>query len=214
MARHQVTRSTGPLNTKIPSQATMSRSSKGNSSSKMETYFLSVANQKLPSVRWSLSNIGSLEASTRNPDGETAFHVACAYGRHKSLDMILNFYARARALREKGWINLPDANGRTPIMVAAARGSVECVDILMEVEDKHYRGGGIALLAQQDNSGKTARDYAVRKQKTSVVQAIDYFLAPPEMEEEGAAEKKIGADGLTKSERIAQKKANFQLSDR
>ena len=97
----------------------MSRRSKGGSAaSKMEAYFTAIANQKLPTIRWSLSNIGSLEASTRNPQGMTAFHVACATGRHKALDMIVNFYARARALREKGWINLPDADGKTPIMVA------------------------------------------------------------------------------------------------
>ena len=115
----------------------MSRRSKGGSAaSKMEAYFTAIANQKLPTIRWSLSNIGSLEASTRNPQGMTAFHVACATGRHKALDMLVNFYARARALREKGWINLPDADGKTPLMVAAIRGSVDCVEVLLDVEDK------------------------------------------------------------------------------
>ena len=171
-------------------------------------------NQKLPTVRWSLSNIGSLEASTRNSEGLTAFHVACAAGRPKALDMLINFYARARALREKGWINLPDPDGKTPLMLAAVRGSVECVEVLLDVEDKHYRGGGAALLAVTDDSGKTARDFAVRKQKNKVVEAIDYFLAPSEDEADDGGEEKIGADGLTKSERIAHKKANFQLSDR
>ena len=185
----------------------------GSAASKMDAYFVSVMNGKLPTVRWSLSNIGSLQASSRTPDGATAFHVACAAGRHKALDMVMNFYARKRALREKGWINLPDQDGRTPLMLAAARGSVECVEVLLEVEDKHYKGGGMVLLNMKDPSGKTARDYAVRKQKNKVVEAIDYFLSPPE-EVEDNGEEKIGADGLTKTERIAQKKANFQLSDR
>ena len=192
----------------------MSRRSKGGSAaSKMEAYFTAIANQKLPTIRWSLSNIGSLEASTRNPQGMTAFHVACATGRHKALDMIVNFYARARALREKGWINLPDADGKTPIMVAAIRGSVDCVEVLLDIEDKHYKGAGAALLAWTDATGKTARDYAVRKQQTKVVTAIDYFLAPSE-DEADDGEEKVGADGMTATERLAKKKANFQLSDR
>jgi hypothetical protein len=186
---------------------------KGSAASKLDAYFTAVANQKLPTIRWSLSNIGSLEASTRNPQGMTAFHVACAAGRHKALDMLVNFYARARALREKGWINLPDADGKTPLMVAAIRGSVECVDVLLDVEDKHYKGAGAALLAVKDDTGKTARDYAVRKQQNKVVAAIDYFLAPSE-DEADDGEEKVGEDGLTATERKAKKKANFKLSDR
>ena len=185
----------------------------GSAASKMEAYFDAIENQKLPTVRWSLSNIGSLEASTRNPRGETAFHVACAAGRAKSLDMILNFYARKRALREKGWVELPDQDGRTCLMLAAARGAADCVDVLLEIEEKHFKGGGLALLRATDPSGKTARDFAVRRQKTEVVELIDYFLAPPE-EEADDGEEKVGADGLTATERRAKKKANFQLSER
>ena len=87
------------------------------------------------------------------------------------------------------------------------------MEVLLEVEDKHFKGGGEALLRATDPSGKTARDYAVRKQKVDVVEAIDYFLAPPE-EEEDDGEEKVGADGLTASERKAKKKANFKLSER
>ena len=185
----------------------------GSAASKMDAYFEAVMNQKLPTVRWSLSNIGSLEASSRTPEGYTAFHVAAASGKAKALEMILSFYARKRALREKGWIELPDADGRTPLMLASARGALDCVEVLLEVEDKHFKGGGEALLKHADPSGRTARDYAVRKQKMNVVEAIDYFLAPPE-EEEDDGEEKIGADGLTATERRAQKKANFKLSER
>lgn len=185
----------------------------GSAASKMDAYFEAVMNQKLPTVRWSLSNIGSLEASSRTPEGYTAFHVAAASGKAKALEMIVSFYARKRALREKGWIELTDAEGRTPIMLAAARGALDCVEVLLEVEDKHFKGGGEALLLQTDPAGKTARDYAVRKQKSNVVEAIDYFLNPPE-EEDDDGEEKVGADGLTATERKKKMKENFKLSER
>ncbi len=188
----------------------------GSAQSKIQAYFDSVANGKLPTVRWSLSNIGSLEASTRDErsgNDSTAFHIACMANKPKSLSMLVDFYARARALREKGWVNLADAEGRTPIMVAAALGNAQCVDILLNVEPKHHPGGGEALLAQVDSSGKSARDLAVRKQKTEIVELIDYFLAPEEEEEEGA-EEKVGRDGLTATQRKARKQEQFQLSER
>ena len=48
----------------------------GSAASKMDAYFEAVMNQKLPTVRWSLSNIGSLEASSRTPLLSFIFSVA------------------------------------------------------------------------------------------------------------------------------------------
>ena len=66
----------------------------------MDAYFEAVMNQKLPTVRWSLSNIGSLEASSRTPEGYTAFHVAAASGKAKALEMVMSF-CRKRALGKR-----------------------------------------------------------------------------------------------------------------
>ena len=48
-------------------------------------------------------------------------------------------------------------------MLAAARGSLTA-EVLLEVEDKHFKGGGEAFFVRPIPV-KTARDYAVRKQR-------------------------------------------------
>ena len=177
----------------------------------MDAFFTAIRNEKLPTVRWSLSNIGSLHAASRDPNGLTSFMVASVSNSPRALDMLMNFYARAAALREEGWIDCVDEEGRTALMMAAANGDLKSVAVLLSVDEKHFRGGGEKLLEAQDFDGKTARDYAVRKQKTNVVEYIDDFLAPEEILEE--EEEMFAADGLTSTQRSKLKKQELAAQE-
>ena len=192
---------------------------KGGTGNKVADYFTAVENEKLPTVRWSLSNVGALEGHSRNHAGKTAFMVACLANKPKSLQMLCDFYARAPALREKGWIDAKDESGRTALMLAAALGHEACVDVLLDVEPKHFRGGGFALLEMQDNSGKDARAHAVAAQakgvRSGVVELIDDFLRPEEEETEESMfelQRKMGVDetGATATVRSKLKKQELR----
>ena len=76
------------------------KGSGGTQASKMSAFFAAVRNEKLPTVRWSLSNIGSLHGGSRDEEGRTSMMVASEANSPRALDMIIAFYARAAALRE------------------------------------------------------------------------------------------------------------------
>ena len=200
---------------------------KGGTGNKVTDYFIAVENEKLPTVRWSLSNVGALEGHSRNGGGKTAFMVAIYGNKPKALQMLCDFYARAPALREKGWIDCKDESGRTALMLACSLGHDQCVDVILEIEPKHFRGGGFALLEAKDNAGRDARAHAeagakIREKSAgcnACLEVIEDFIRPEEeMTEESMfeLEKKMGVDmetGATATVRSKQKKQELRAAE-
>jgi hypothetical protein len=128
---------------------------------------------------------------------------AAMKGKIKSLDCLLDWYERRRELRTKGWIELRDDDGgRTALMLAAGEGQIECVKSLL-------RYG--ANIHAKDESGKTARDIALARKRTEVVEFIDDTLRPPEEDDFGEE----GPDGvaLTSTQRSKLKKKELKAAE-
>eukprot|EP00755_Sulcionema_specki_P010576 Sspe_Gene.7006::Locus_2354_Transcript_2_2_Confidence_0.667_Length_1721::g.7006::m.7006/K19613/SHOC2, SUR8; leucine-rich repeat protein SHOC2 len=158
-----------------------------------EAFWNAVANQKMDTIRWSLSNLNGLEASTQNEDGITSMMLAVKLSKPQSLNMLIDFYARQPLLRERGWVECCDNDGKTALMMAAEQGNEQMLDALLEAQplgrgERSIGPLGHKLLEQKCKKGWTARDYAVKNKKQNVVEYIDEWLKPPEeAEEQGAA---------------------------
>mmetsp|Transcript_3843 Transcript_3843/g.4666 ORF Transcript_3843/g.4666 Transcript_3843/m.4666 type:complete len:496 (-) Transcript_3843:1169-2656(-) len=179
------------------------KKNKMSSSQKRDAFWEALNSQKQKNVRDGLVNTG-IEAQTRNEDGLTSIMFAAANGKAKSLDTLLDWYKRRRLLRQKGWINLTDSQGRTALHMAASRGHLECIESLIDFEAK---------TEWKDKSGKTPRDLAVQFKKTEAVKLIDEMLRESEdedVDEDGEAYN----DGLTSTQRNRMKKKQMQALER
>eukprot|EP00514_Thraustochytrium_sp_LLF1b_P001044 CAMPEP_0184527910 /NCGR_PEP_ID=MMETSP0198_2-20121128/11491_1 /TAXON_ID=1112570 /ORGANISM="Thraustochytrium sp., Strain LLF1b" /LENGTH=497 /DNA_ID=CAMNT_0026919683 /DNA_START=96 /DNA_END=1589 /DNA_ORIENTATION=+ len=170
---------------------------------KKAAFWRAILSEKQSDVRNGLINTG-LEAQTRNEDGLTSIMFAAINGKPKSLDTLVDYYERRRELRRKGWIDLVDDNRRTALMMAAASGNVKIVDSLL------LKGAATHL---KDEDGKTARDHAVARKKTQVVEAIDEWLRESEDELEDEDGNVIN-DGLTSTQRSKIKKKQLEAQER
>ncbi len=82
---------------------------------------------------------------------QTPIQIAVNANKHKALLVILDILRQRRELATA--IDVTDDEGRTPLMVAAAKGFATCVDLLV------YYG---AQPERRSRAGKTAEEYAVR----------------------------------------------------
>eukprot|EP01091_Cochliopodium_minus_P003191 TRINITY_DN1302_c0_g1_i1.p1 TRINITY_DN1302_c0_g1~~TRINITY_DN1302_c0_g1_i1.p1 ORF type:complete len:615 (-),score=148.57 TRINITY_DN1302_c0_g1_i1:42-1886(-) len=84
----------------------------------------------------------------QNVNGWTCLHVACFYNRHKIVNKMLSY--------KKTPIDVPDREFFLPIHIAAARGSTECVDLLIkrgsELNARSIRGETPLLLASKNDN--------------------------------------------------------------
>eukprot|EP01060_Flectonema_neradi_P013722 TRINITY_DN2044_c5_g1_i1.p1 TRINITY_DN2044_c5_g1~~TRINITY_DN2044_c5_g1_i1.p1 ORF type:complete len:510 (+),score=129.63 TRINITY_DN2044_c5_g1_i1:82-1611(+) len=171
-----------------------------------DQFWAAVESQKMDTLRWCLSNATGLLASTQNDEGLTSFMVAAKGGKWKSMQMLIDFYARSKENRPSGWVECTDENGKTALMMAAEEGSVKCVDFLLDAQPQgrgENRGVnaptlGPELLKQKDRTGKTAFDYAKNNRRKDVVSLIEDFLRPPS-EDEAVADDPDGISSTQKS---------------
>ena len=171
-----------------------------------DQFWAAVDSQKMDTLRWCLSNATGLLASTQNEDGLTSFMAAAQGNKWKSMQMLIDFYARSKENRPSGWVECTDENGKTAMMMAAEEGSVKCVDFLLDAQPQgrgENRGVnaptlGPELLKQKDRTGKTAIDYAKNNRRKDVVALIEDFLRPPS-EDEAVADDPDGISSTQKS---------------
>eukprot|EP01063_Lacrimia_lanifica_P024281 TRINITY_DN32219_c0_g1_i1.p1 TRINITY_DN32219_c0_g1~~TRINITY_DN32219_c0_g1_i1.p1 ORF type:complete len:508 (+),score=284.97 TRINITY_DN32219_c0_g1_i1:57-1580(+) len=181
-----------------------------------DQFWGAVESQKMDTLRWTLSNCNGLEASTQNDEGLTSFMLAARGNKWKSMQMLIDFYARSNVLREHGWVDCQDESGMTALMYACDIGSEKCVEFLLDAQAQgrgERRGAndptlGEKLLKQKDGNGKTALDYAKRAKKQRVIDIIQEYLAPPE---EGEAQKVVGLDEEGKSKAMLAKEKKRAL---
>jgi len=162
----------------------------GGGGDKRGAFFAAIKSEKLDTVRYSLTH-GALSIVIEDDDGHTPLVVAAAGGKHRSLEQMLQILQRQRALKD--YIDIRDEEGRTPFMFAAANGYVACCDVLKEF------GASPTLKCEK---GLNARDYAVKRGKTKVVEWFDYKSE----EEEDEGEEPAEDDGLTSTQRNKMKK--------
>lgn len=179
------------------------RKDKMSSSQKKTAFWEAIMSQQQRNLREGLVNTG-IEAQTRNDEGLTSIMYAAYNGKAKSLDTLLDWYQRRYLLRQKGWVNLRDENGRTALMMAASRGHLECIESLINKEANAF---------MKDKEGRTARDYAAASKKAEAVALIDEMLRESESEDE-LLEGEDAADGLTSTQRSKLKKKRFQEMER
>eukprot|EP01062_Namystynia_karyoxenos_P034350 TRINITY_DN2518_c0_g1_i1.p1 TRINITY_DN2518_c0_g1~~TRINITY_DN2518_c0_g1_i1.p1 ORF type:complete len:553 (+),score=225.91 TRINITY_DN2518_c0_g1_i1:71-1660(+) len=192
---------------------------KGYGGDPREQFWEALLREKCDTLTWCLRNCGGLLASTQNEDGLTALMLCASQNKHKSLGLLLDFYGKNPGNREAGWVECVDSNeGKTAMMMAAERGFVRCVDLLLDAEARGRgegrrpggKGGAAPLslgeqqLRQKDPRGRTARDLAVANKRDEVVALIDDFLAPPDE----AAAVQAGRDeaGMSSTQRSKAKK--------
>ena len=167
----------------------------------------------MDTLRWSLSNCNNVTASTHNDDGMTSFMLAASKGKFKSLEMLIDFYSRNSALREAGWLECKDEQGRTALMYAAEQGQSKCVDHILDArpmgrgdrKDINDHSYALHLVSQKDGRGKTALDYATKNKRTEVIEMLEEFINPPKepTEEEKA---KNNPEGISSTQMSKQKK--------
>eukprot|EP01064_Diplonema_japonicum_P012119 TRINITY_DN1958_c0_g1_i1.p1 TRINITY_DN1958_c0_g1~~TRINITY_DN1958_c0_g1_i1.p1 ORF type:complete len:505 (+),score=229.52 TRINITY_DN1958_c0_g1_i1:39-1553(+) len=175
-----------------------------------DQFWASVESQKQDTLRWCLHNCNGLEASTQNEDGLTSFMLSAKHDKWKSMQQLIDFYARAPALREHGWVECQDEDGKSALMYACESGSLKSVDFLLDAQPQgrgERRGVNAPtmadqLLKQKDKKGKTAYDHAKLRKRDKIIEYIDDYLAPPEEVEE--VEK--NADGISSTQKSKQKK--------
>ncbi len=120
------------------------------------------------------------------------------------MDCLLDWYERRRELRRKGWVNLRDQNGHTALMMAAMQGYVEIMHILL------LKNANIHL---KDLEGNTARDLAVARNRTAVVEFIDEWLHESDEEAVNGEGNNIIDSGLTSTQRNKIKKREMMAHE-
>jgi Leucine-rich repeat (LRR) protein len=170
---------------------------------KKAAFWRAVISQRMSDLRDALVNT-AMEAHTRNEEGLTSIMFAALNDKPKSLDCLLDWYERRRESRRKGWVDLLDDNRRTALMMACATGNCEMVESLLRKDAKHEL---------KDDEGLTAREHAVKRKKTAVVQMIDDWLHESEEElvEDGAGN--LVSDGLTSSQRSKLKRRQLEAKE-
>eukprot|EP01112_Ceratiomyxa_fruticulosa_P020777 TRINITY_DN7174_c0_g1_i1.p1 TRINITY_DN7174_c0_g1~~TRINITY_DN7174_c0_g1_i1.p1 ORF type:complete len:220 (-),score=58.76 TRINITY_DN7174_c0_g1_i1:356-1015(-) len=125
-------------------------------------YFTSLRTGKIPSMIWSL-RYGGVNITTRDEKGFTGLHIA-ANDRPKVLDSLLDYLKRSRELE---YVDINDNFGRSPLIIAAIKGSFPCVRMLVDFGADYKK---------HSEEGLTAEEYA----KKHGFKEIAEFLKDPE----------------------------------
>eukprot|EP00164_Ancoracysta_twista_P000755 GFYU01000993.1.p1 GENE.GFYU01000993.1~~GFYU01000993.1.p1 ORF type:complete len:490 (-),score=186.76 GFYU01000993.1:184-1611(-) len=160
---------------------------------KRAQYFNAIKNQKLDTIRWSLTK-GGIELRQRDEDSLTAIMIASATNKTRALEQLLYYLAR----NDKDTVNLQDDEGRTALMYAAKNGHLDCIRLLVE---KH------AQVNMKDESGRTARSMA---QKAGHKHVVDWFDHGDPESSEGEEEEEEGDGEETSTQRNKRKKKELQ----
>jgi len=151
---------------------------KGNSNPRKQ-YFDSIKSQKIDSLRWCLRH-GGMTIKTENDDEEVGLQIAAAGGYAQSMEVLLEYVRKTGSAED---IEVPDEDGRTPLMLACYNGKYDCVRLLV-LEGK-------AKLTTKCENGKTAMDYAVERRQDRIIAFLKDPKKPepePELEEEDEEE--------------------------
>ena len=158
---------------------------KGNKDPRKQ-YFESIPAQKVDTLRWCLRH-GGVTPKAEDDNGHTGIQIAAAGGFADSMATLLE---NVRKVGEKADLEVPDEDGRTPLMMACYNGKLECVRMLV-VEGK-------VSLAAKCEKGKTARMYANERKHEKIVKFLDNPSAPidesdddEEVDEEAEARKRV-----------------------
>jgi len=171
---------------------------------KRAQFFSAIVNQKLATVRWSLS-YGGLEAGTRNEQGDTALMVAVKANRVKVLQLMLDHVRKAR-LGEQMDMTDGEGDGNTALHMAAAMGKKDLCNELL------YAGCNARV---KNAAGKTPEQVAAARGFKDLAGFIARGGEDEEDEDEGEDENGtgrdgLGADGLTSTQRNRLKKREMQ----
>ena len=137
-----------------------------------DQYFQSIKSQKLDTLRWCLRH-GGVSHRAEDDEGHNGLMVAAAGGFDESLELLIDQLKRVGELRD---VDDPDEEGRTPLMMAAHNGKLDCVRLLV-LKAK-------ASLTAKCEAGKTARMYAAARKNEKVTAFLDDPKEPVEEEEE------------------------------
>ena len=138
-------------------------------------YFESIKTQKIDTLRWCLRH-GGVSAKAMDEDGHTGVQIAAAGGFSESLETLIE---NVRKVGEPADLEEPDEDGRTPLMMAAYNGKLDCCRLLVLQ--------GKAKMTTKCDAGKTARMYAESRKTPAhekVIAFLDNPTAPPPEEEE------------------------------
>jgi len=164
---------------------------------KPESFFGAIESQQVEIVRQSLV-YGGLLLSSCNDKGETGIMRAALLGKEKSLRTILEVVRFIKSAVERSEaLDALDGDGKTPLMMAAAGGRLECVKLLMAAK---------ANLNLTDEEGYTARGRAVWAGKTNVVDVLD-----GKKEDSSASEEEVDSDGGFYAETTAERRKRKKL---
>ncbi len=105
---------------------------------KLEQYWSSIGKEKLDTLKYCILHSGINFAALRNDDDRTGVMLAAFDDKPKSLLVLLDILRSSKQLKDS--IDLADDEGRTALMMAAAKGNVKCVD--------HLCGGGAPARAR------------------------------------------------------------------
>ena len=141
--------------------------------SKRDQFLNACRNSKLDTVRWGLG-AGGQTPGTRDDDGVTAIMLCALANKHKALQMLLDNCRRSRMKEPIDFVD-GEGEGRTALMMAAARGHAESCDELL------YAGANYKLKCAK---GKTAADYARKGGHDALARKIDRGGDSSEEEEE------------------------------
>jgi len=172
---------------------------------KRTQWWSSIRNQKLDALRWVMLHSGLNVGSLEDDDGKTGIQIAALENKGKSMLVMLDILRQKRELKEA--IDRPDEAGCTPLILAAHKGALDCVEHLM------YYG---ATPGAKDAKGLTARDHAVAGRHKAVVEYLDEAAA----EASGAnsvgveAGNGLDEDGLTSTQRSKAKKRAIKEAER
>ena len=92
-----------------------------------DQYFQSIKSQKLDTLRWCLRH-GGVSHRAEDDEGHNGLMVAAAGGFDESLELLIDQLKRVGELRD---VDDPDEEGRTPLMMAAHNGKLDCVRLLV-----------------------------------------------------------------------------------
>ena len=123
---------------------------------KLEQYWASVKSEKLDTLKYCILHSGINFAALRNDDEDrTGVMVAAFENKPKSLLILLDILRSSKQLKES--IDLTDEEGRTALMLAAAKGNVKCVDHLCVAVARTRRAGCAAAHRRASTARPRAR---------------------------------------------------------